>query len=75
LSTTEVEYIAASDASKEAIWLEFLLDDIGRTWEKVNVLCDNWSVIHLATNLAYHNKNKHIDIRYHLMRHVIGGKK
>ena len=75
LSTTEAEYIAASDACKEAIWLKGLLDEIGRTQEKVNVFCDSQSAIHLATNPAYHSKTKHIDVRYHFVRHVIEGGK
>ena len=76
LSTTKAEYITASDASKEVIWLNDLLYEIGRTQEKVNVLCDSHSAIHLATNLAYHSKTKHIDVRYHFLRHVVdGGKK
>ena len=36
---------------------------------------ESHSVIHLATNLAYHNKTKHIDVRYHFVRHVIEGGK
>eukprot|EP00253_Pinus_taeda_P007470 PITA_07470 len=75
LSTTEAEYIVASDASKEAIWLKGLLDEIGRAHEKVNVLCDNQSVVHLATNPAYHNRTKHTDVRYHFLRHVLDGGK
>eukprot|EP00253_Pinus_taeda_P021956 PITA_21956 len=75
LSTTEAEYIVASDASKEAIWLKGLLDEIERTQEKVNVLCDTQSAIHLATNPAYHNRTKHIDVRYHFLRHLIDGRK
>ena len=75
LSTTEAEYIAASDDSKEAISLKGLLDEIGRTRERVNVLCDSQSAIHLATNLSYHNKTNHIDVRYHFLRHVIDGGK
>jgi len=67
--------IAASDASKEAIWLKGLHEEIGRTQEKVNVLCNSQSVIHLVTNTAYHNKTKHIDVRYHFLRHVIDGGK
>ena len=43
--------------------------------EKLNVFCDSQSVIHLATNLAYHNNTKHIDVRYHFVRHVIDGGK
>jgi hypothetical protein len=75
LSTTEAEYIATSDATKEAIWLKGLLDEIGRTQEKVNVLCDSESAMHLATNPAYHSRTNHIDVRYHFLRHVINGGK
>eukprot|EP00253_Pinus_taeda_P030895 PITA_30895 len=75
LSTTEAEYIAASDASKEAIWLKGLLNEIGRMQKKLNVLCDSQSAIHLATNPAYHSRTKHIDVRYHFLRHVIDGGK
>eukprot|EP00253_Pinus_taeda_P019335 PITA_19335 len=71
LSITEAEYIAASDASKEAIWLKGLRDEIGRTQEKVDVFCDIQSAIHFATNPAYHRRTKHIDVRYHFLRHVI----
>eukprot|EP00253_Pinus_taeda_P023964 PITA_23964 len=75
LSTTKAEYIAASDASKEVIWLKGFLDEIGRTQEKVNVLCDSKSVTHLATNPTYHSRTKHIDVRYHFLKHVIDGGK
>eukprot|EP00253_Pinus_taeda_P012962 PITA_12962 len=75
LSTTKVEYIAASDASKEAIWLKGLLDEIGRMQEKVNALCVCQSFIHLATNPTYHSRTNHIDVRYHFLRHVIDGRK
>ena len=75
LSTTEAEYIAALDASKEAVWLKGLLNEIGRTPEKVDVVCDSQSAIHLAINLAYHSKTKHIYVRCHLLRHVISGGK
>ena len=75
LSTTEAEYIVASDACKEAIWLKGLLDEIGRTQEKMNVFYDSQSAIHLATNPAYHSKTNHIDVSYHFVRHVIEGGK
>ena len=64
LSTTEAEYIAASNASEEAIWLNGLLDEIGSMQEKVNVLCDSQSDIHLATNPTYNSRTKHIDVKY-----------
>ena len=41
----------------------------------MNVLCDSQSGIHLATNRAYHCKTKHIDVRYHFLRHLIDGGK
>jgi hypothetical protein len=71
LSTTEVEYKFASHACKEEIWLKDLLGEFGRMQDKVKLLCDSQSAIHLAKKLAYHSKTKNIPIKYHFVRHVI----
>jgi hypothetical protein len=39
--------------------------------EKVKLLCDSQSVIHLDKNPTYHSETKHIPIKYHFVRHVI----
>ena len=39
--------------------------------DKVKLLCDSQSFIHLDKNLAYHSKTKHIPIKYHFVRQVI----
>jgi hypothetical protein len=52
LSTTEAEYIASSHAFKEVVWLKGLFGEFGRMQDKVKLLCDSKSVIHLAKNLA-----------------------
>jgi hypothetical protein len=71
LSTTEAEYVVASHACKEAVWLKGLFDEFGMMQDKVKLLCDSQSVIHLAKNPTYHNKTKHIPIKYHFVRQVI----
>ena len=71
LSTKEAEYIAASHACKEAIWLKGLLGEIGRLQNSVPVFCDSQSAIHLDTNIVYHSKTKHIDVKYHFVRQAI----
>jgi len=69
LSTTEAEYIAASMATKEAIWLRNLLSDIGRRCENATIIMtDNQSTIKLIKNPEFHSRTKHIDVRYHFIR-------
>ena len=71
LSTIEAEYIVASHACKEAIWLKGLLGEIGRLQNSVPIFYDSQSAIHLATNPVYHSKTKHIDVKYHFVRQAI----
>jgi hypothetical protein len=60
-STTEAEYIAASDATKEAIWLRRLLIQIDSFPTKpVRLMCNNQSSIRLVHNPVHHNRTKHI---------------
>jgi hypothetical protein len=71
LSTTEAEYMAMTEAMKEAIWLQGLLDDLGVEQDFLQVRCDSMSVIYLAKNQVYHARTKHIDVRYHFVRDVL----
>jgi hypothetical protein len=75
LSTTEVEYMAATHASKEAVWLQILCLGIGLVQQAVRLDCDSQSAIFLAKNPAYHSKTKHIDVQYHFVRDMVEEKK
>jgi hypothetical protein len=75
LSTTESKYMAATHASKEAVWLQILCSGIGLVQEAVRIECDSKSAIFLAKNPAYHSKTKHIDVQYHFVRDMIEEKK
>ncbi|KAH9752645.1 hypothetical protein KPL71_014775 [Citrus sinensis] len=71
LSTTEAEYIALTEAVKEAIWLRGLVSELGFKQEVVVVGCDSLSAIQLSKNPKYHERTKHIDVRMHLIRDEI----
>jgi hypothetical protein len=71
-STSEVEYIAASDASKEAVWLrELVFGFFDDKLETTVVHCDNQSCIKLIENLVFHDRSKHIDMKYHYIRDLV----
>ena len=63
LSTIEAEYVATTEASKEMIWLQRFMEELGKKQENSRLYCD----IHLAKNLAFHSKTKNIQLRYHFI--------
>lgn len=72
LSTTESEYIAATHAAKEALWLHSLIGQLFAPLDKPTTLfSDNQSAIALAKDHQYHARTKHIDIRFHFIRWII----
>jgi hypothetical protein len=75
LSTTEVEYMEATRASKESVWFQRLCSGIGLVQQDVRIDCDSQSVIFLTKNPTYHSKKKHIDIQYHFVRDMVEEKK
>ena len=75
LSTTEAEYIAATHASKEAVWLQRLCSSMGLVQQAIRIDCDSQSAIFLAKNPAYHSKTKHIDVQYHFVRDMVEAKR
>ena len=48
ISTTEVEYVVATEASKEIIWLQRFMDELGKKHEMGRLYSDSQSAIHLA---------------------------
>jgi len=67
LSTTEAEYIAATEGMKEAIWLRGLASELGFQQDVLVIFCDSQSVIHLTRNNKYHSRTKHIEIKHHFI--------
>ena len=68
-SSTAAEYIAASEASRECVWLRALLHGIGITQTKPTpIFCDNNSTIDLSQDQLFHARVKHIDVRWHYLR-------
>jgi ATP-binding cassette subfamily B (MDR/TAP) protein 1 len=71
LSTTEVEYVAITEASKEMIWLQDFLEELGKKQENSALNSDSQSAIHLARNPVFHSRTKHIRLRYHFIRSLL----
>jgi hypothetical protein len=71
LSSCEAEYMAETQAAKEAIWLRRLLMELGYTTpdvQTVRIYADNQGAIALAKNPEYHARTKHIDTQWHFVR-------
>ena len=71
LSTTEAEYMACTEAVKEAIWLKGIAREMGIDQKSVTLHCDSQSALHLSKNQVFHERTKHIDVRLHFIRDII----
>jgi len=68
-SSSEAEYRALGPATCELQWLLYLLKDLHVSTMKLHVLyCDNQSALHIAANLVFHERTKHLEIDCHLVR-------
>ncbi|XP_074322794.1 secreted RxLR effector protein 161-like [Apium graveolens] len=68
LSSCEAEFITATAAACQEIWLKNLLSKItGEEVGPVTLYIDNNSAIDLAKNPVFNGRSKHIDIRYHFI--------
>ena len=74
LSTTEAEYVSMADGVKEAPYvrgvLVFLMPSLGSP--SIGVFGDNKGAIDLAENPLSSSNSKHIDVRYHFLRELVG---
>ena len=73
-STTEAEYIAASEAAKEAVWIRKFVSDLGvvpSASSPVDLYCDNSGAVALAKEPRTTKKSRHILRKYHLIRNFV----
>ena len=71
MSTTKVEYMAAAETTKDALWLTRLVKELGIQQVGVLLYCDSQSAIYLAKNPVYYARTKHIDVRFHKIRELV----
>uniref|UniRef100_I1NVI3 Retrovirus-related Pol polyprotein from transposon TNT 1-94 n=1 Tax=Oryza glaberrima TaxID=4538 RepID=I1NVI3_ORYGL len=70
-STTEAEYMAIVEACKESVWLKGLFAELCGVDSCINLFCDSQSAICLIKDQMFHERIKHIDIKYHYVRDVV----
>ncbi|KAJ9523155.1 hypothetical protein QJQ45_023956, partial [Haematococcus lacustris] len=71
MSTAEAEYMAASSATKEALWLRKLMRDLRLEARCVQMSCDNQAALQLLHNPMATARAKHIDVHHHFVRERI----
>ena len=73
-STTEVGYIATSEAAKEAVWIKKFIIELGvvpSISNPIDLFCDNNGAIAQAKEPRSHQRSKHILRRFHLIQEII----
>ena len=71
----QAEYQALSDFSKEAVFVRWLVQELGFIGqEPVILFCDNTAAIQLANNPSCQAKTRHIKGAYHVIRDFIKDK-
>ncbi|KRZ81194.1 Retrovirus-related Pol polyprotein from transposon TNT 1-94 [Trichinella sp. T8] len=68
LSTAEAEYVAASEAAKDMMWLMTLFAEVTEVKQKPILFVDNMGAVKLSKNPEFHKRSKHIDVRFHFVR-------
>ena len=72
LSTNEAEYVASCSASCEVVRLRKILFDLfDLHLDATYLYCDNQSCVKLSENLVFHDKSKHIKIKYHYISDMV----
>src|ERR1700733_10096268 len=72
LSTAEAEYVAATAAACQSVWMRRMLRSLGQEQAKATVIfCDNSSAIALSKNSVFHKRTKHIDTKFHYIRELV----
>nr|GEU30396.1 putative ribonuclease H-like domain-containing protein [Tanacetum cinerariifolium] len=67
-STTEAEYVAASNCCRQVLWIQNQMMNYGYNFMNTKIFIDNESTICIVKNPVFYSKTKHIKIRHHFIR-------
>ena len=73
-STCEAEYIAASEAANEGVWMKEFISDLGvipSASGPMKIFCDNTGAKALAKESRFHKRTKHIKRRFNSIRDLV----
>ena len=71
----EAEYIVASKAAKEVVWIKKFISELGvvlSASSPMDLYCDNSGAIAQSNEPRAHKRVKHVLRRYHLIPKIIG---
>jgi hypothetical protein len=72
INTVEAEYIAACDVCTKAVWLRKLVSRLfDQVLDLTLICCDNQSCMKLSENPVFHDRSKHIEIKYYFLHDKI----
>lgn len=72
LSTEESEYISTCSTCYEVVWLrKFFVGLFDQVLESTIMYYDNHSCVKISKNLVFHNRSKHIEIKYHYICNIV----
>ena len=72
--TMEAKYIAASEATKEVVWLKNFLMDlevVPMAQSAIILHCDNSGAVANAKEPMSHKRGKYIERKYHILREIV----
>lgn len=71
-SRAEAEYVAATAATCQVVWMRRMLRSLCQEKAKgTMIFCDNSSAIALSKNFLFHKRAKHIDTKFHYIRELV----
>lgn len=72
LSSSEAEYYALGSITREAMWIQEFMDEVGRPLDgPIKIREDNTSCIKIAHNTTNAGRTKHINRQRHFVRDEI----
>ena len=75
LSTTEAEYMALTEGTKQLIWLRRLIQELGiDQTQPTSLRSDNLGAITLSHDATYHARTKHINVAYHFIHEKVASR-